>query len=274
MRLLRSLCITIALAGALVVPACASMVSTQQEVQMGLQAAEQIEAEIPVIEDPVVDRYVTALGARLLRGAGDTRDVPYQFRVVDTPQVNAFAIPGGFIYVTRGLIEQARTMSELAGPMAHEIAHVEHRHSVEQLARMQQTELGATLAYVLLGRTPGEVDQAVLGLGAGAYFASYSRDHEREADASAIEYMTRAGIDPNGLMSFFQTLAESEGERGLLDRWFATHPMTEDRVEATRAAIAAKPGGAQLQQNDAQFAQVKARLRALPRSPERAEESR
>ncbi|UJR84675.1 M48 family metallopeptidase [Sandaracinus amylolyticus] len=255
--------LALALVAALAVPACVSTVSTQREVAMGMQASEEIEQEMPILDDPAITTYVTDLGRRLLVGAGGARDVPWQFRVVDTDQINAFALPGGFIYVTRGLVEEAETMSELAGPLAHEIAHVEHRHGVQQMTRMQSTALGATLAYVLLGREPGQLEQAALGAGAGAIFASYSRDDEREADASAVEYTTNAGIDPSGLTRFFATLAAEEEERGVLERWFATHPMTEDRLEATQAAIAAKPS-ADLEIDEPAFQRIKARLRSLP----------
>jgi predicted Zn-dependent protease len=138
--------------------------------------------------------------------------------------------------------------------------------SFEQMARMQRTELGANLAYVLIGREPGELEQAGLAVGAGALFASYSRDDEREADASAIEYLDRAGIDPSGLMRFFETLAEGGRRPGLVERWFATHPMTEDRIESTRQAIAAKPTG-ELQVDEPGFERMQARLRTLPPSP-------
>ncbi|AKF02926.1 M48 family metallopeptidase [Sandaracinus amylolyticus] len=266
MRTKRDGRLALAIVAAVAVPACASAVSTQREVAMGMQASEEIEQELPILDDAEITTYVTELGRRLVGAAGSSRDVPWQFRVVDTDQINAFALPGGFIYVTRGLIEEADTMSELAGPLAHEIAHVEHRHGVEQMSRMQSTALGATLAYVLLGREPGDLEQAALGVGAGAVFASYSRDDEREADASAIEYTTSAGIDPSGLTRFFATLAAEEEERGVLERWFATHPMTEDRLEATEAAIAAKPT-AELQVDDPAFQRIKARLESLPPPP-------
>ena len=255
-----------------VVSGCASTVSTQREVQMGLQASQELEAQLPVLEDALVETYVSDLGQRIVAGLDTAPDVPWRFRVIDSEQVNAFAVPGGFVYVTRGLLEEADTMSELAGPLAHEIAHVVHRHGVEQMTRMQGTELAASLAYVLLGREPGELEQAGLAVGAGAVFASYSRDDEREADASAIEYLERAGIDPAGLTRFFEPLAEGGHRPGIVERWFATHPMTEERIETTRAAIAAKPTG-ELQVDEPAFEQMQARLRTLPPSPPEAETS-
>lgn len=251
---------------ALGVTACS--ISQQQEIELGQQYAAEINRELPIVDDAVVNRYINLLGSQIAR-QGD-RQIEYTFYVVNTDAVNAFAIPGGFIYINRGLIEQTDNLAELAGVMAHEIAHVEERHGVEQLERMQRANLGLNLAYILLGRTPGTLEQGAIQIGGAAIFASYSRSAEAEADAVAVNLLVGAGINPTGLVTFFMELLEERERRpSTLEQWFSTHPLTEDRIAAVRQDVNRIPASTlnQLTVNSAQYEEMKARLRQYPAPP-------
>jgi beta-barrel assembly-enhancing protease len=248
-----------------VVAACG--ISTQQEMEMGAQHAAEINRQLPIITDNTVNNYVNTLGRNI--AAQGQRQIPYRFYVVNAPQVNAFAVPGGHVYINRGLIERARNMSELAGVLAHEIGHVEHRHGVDQLERMQGANLALTAAYVLLGRTPTGVEEAAIGVGGNLYFARHSREAENEADASAVGLLVRAGIDPNGLPSFFNVLlAEQQRQPGAVEQWFSTHPLTTDRVANTQNMISRLPAAQtrNLQRDANAFQSMRTRLRGMPQA--------
>jgi predicted Zn-dependent protease len=250
-----------ALAGITTFGAACASISPQQEVELGQQYAAQLNQELPIVNDGSVNSYVTQLGNQIARQGG--RNLSYRFYVVNTDAVNAFAVPGGFIYVNRGLIDKAANMSELAGVLAHEIGHVEERHSVEQLERQQSANVGLNLAYVLLGRAPSGVEQAAIGVGGSLYFASHSREAEQEADAVAIDYLRGAGIHPRGLVTFFQKLMDDQSRQpSQLEAWFSTHPTTTERVEATNAMIQRVPQAqlSRLQTDSDAFQSMKRRL--------------
>lgn len=218
--------------------ACGS-VSTQQEVEMGTDYARQINAQLPIITDPVIAGYVTLLGDSIARLADD-RNLDWRFFVVDAREVNAFAVPGGFIYINRGLIERAQTMSQVAGVLGHEIGHVTRRHSIKQMEKAQNVNIGATLLCVL---TPSvcesQAGNAALQVGAGALFASFSRKDELEADAEGVQNLVRAGIHPKGIPEMFEILlAERQRSPAAVDAWFSTHPTEETRIAETRRMIA------------------------------------
>jgi beta-barrel assembly-enhancing protease len=262
----------LALTGATTVGTIGCAPSLQEEVQMGRQYSAEINRQLPIVQDAAVHRYINQLGNQIARNA-DTRGVQYTFYVVNSDVINAFAVPGGFIYINRGLIDRAENMSELAGVLGHEIAHVVARHGVDQMVRMQRTEMGATLAFVLLGRQPGQAEQAALQVGAGAFFARHSREAEREADDLAVRYMVQSGIDPNGVVTFFQKLMQDQQRRpGPVEQWFATHPLSQERVENTRAAVQAIPAAQRqgLATNTQEFRQFQARVRQLPPAPRQA----
>ena len=149
---------SVALALPLAAGGCASAgsVSTQQEVQLGAQSAADINRQLPIITNANIHSYINQLGNSIAQRA-DPRGIGYRFYVVNSNQVNAFAIPGGHVYINRGLIQRSSNMSEVAGVLAHEIGHVVQRHGIEQMARMQNLGLGANLAYILLGRQPGQI---------------------------------------------------------------------------------------------------------------------
>lgn len=243
-------------------------ISPREEVELGQQYAAQINQQLPIVEDAAVNRYINLLGDRLAR-QGD-RNIDYTFYIVNTDAVNAFAIPGGFIYLNRGLIEETDDLSELAGVMAHEIAHVEERHGVEQIERSQRTNLGLNLAYILLGRAPSGLERAAIQVGGTAIFASYSRGAENEADATAIPLLIGAGISPVGLVTFFEKLLEERERRpSTIEQWFSTHPLTEERMAEVRARIAQVPASQQrdLIVDSERYEEFKARLARYPAPP-------
>lgn len=246
------------------------MASTQEEVAMGSQYAAEINRQLPIITDPEVARYITVLGDSIARVA-DQRNLDWHFYVVDQPDVNAFAVPGGYIYVNRGLIERAATLSELAGVLGHEIGHVTERHSMEQMAKAQQANVGVSLACILAPNVCNSgLGSTAIQLGAGGVFAKFSRDDERDADRVGIEFVVRAGIDPRGIPAMFRTLlAERESKPGGLDAMFSTHPLAEDRVADAEAIIAQiDPVVLRSLTTDTRaFQQFKARIKSLPPSP-------
>jgi len=240
---------------------------------MGLQVATQAAREMPLLEDEPVVRFVRELGGHIVQRA-DTTGRQYQFQVIDSEVANAFAIPGGFIFVNRGILERAGSASELAGVLAHEIGHVVERHGLEQMAKAQNTNVVVSLIYVLLGRAPGGAEQVALQVAGGAWMAKHSREAEREADRVAVVYLARAGLDPRGMPQFFQRLLdEDRGNPSELLAWFSTHPVTKDRIADTDAMIAQLPPDAveRAVSDLPQFAQMRRRLDALPPPPPEAQ---
>jgi beta-barrel assembly-enhancing protease len=159
--------------------------------------------------------------------------------------VNAFALPGGFIYVSTGLVNAADNVSELAGVLAHEIAHVTLGHSAEQMSRAQNANLGAGLLCVFTSVCQSGAGRAAVNVGGTAYLAKFSRSAEREADLTAIQYVVSSGIHPNGLVTMFEELARmAQSNPGLLDSWFSSHPQAEDRAQYVAARINQFPRGA------------------------------
>ncbi len=257
----------VALSATLSLAGC--IASTQQEVQLGQQYAAQINQELPIVTDPEITRYINALGNQIAARADD-RGLNWQFYVVNDRQVNAFAVPGGFIYVNRGLIERAATMSELAGVLGHEIAHVTERHSMERMRDAQRAEGGVGVICVVTGVCNSGLASGVINVAAGAGFARFSRDDENEADAQGIQHVVRAGIDPRGIPTMFRRLLEErQRSPGALDAFFATHPLEEDRIAATEARInqidpAIRDG---LDRDTQNFQQFKQRVSRLPAAP-------
>jgi predicted Zn-dependent protease len=244
-------------------------ISQQEEVALGADVAGQVAAELPLIRDAAIVNYITTLGNQLAQ-ISDTRNLTWHFHVVDSKEVNAFAVPGGWIYVNRGLIERATNMSQLAGVLAHEIGHVTRRHSVEQMQQAQGANIGVTLACTLTGACGGTAAQVAIGVGGSALFAKFSRADEAEADEEAVTTTIRAGISPNGVPGMFRILlAERQQNPGALDAFFASHPMAEDRITATEAQIATYPATQirGLTQDTQAFQTFRRRLIAMPPSP-------
>lgn len=242
------------------------VVSTQQEVQLGTQYAQQINAQLPIMNDAGVTSYINSLGGSIARVA-DTRGLRWRFYVVDSREVNAFAVPGGYVYVNRGLIERARTMNQLAGTLAHEIAHVTQRHSVEQMAQAQRADAGLTLACILTSVCQSSAASAAIQVGGSALFAKFSRDDEAEADKYGVQYLVKTGIDPRGLVDMFRTLLNERRSRpSAVQGWFRTHPLEEDRIAETQAQIARVPASQLrgLRVDTPSYQQFRSRLLSLP----------
>lgn len=247
LRFISPLAAALVVAASLATAGCASLggpaMSLQEERRLGEEAQAEVEKSMEISRDPVVVNYIREIGERLVRANG-LEDFDYTFDVVESPQVNAFAIPGGHLYVNTGLICLAESEDELAGVMAHEIGHAARRHAVAQMSAQQQTQAaalgGAALLSILLGQEPGSISPAVAipaTLAAQGYLLKYSRDHEREADDLAVQYLHRAGYDPTAVASFFEKLASMDrSEPGRLAALLSSHPVTRDRIEATRAA--------------------------------------
>ena len=253
------------MAGTAGTAACA--ISTQQERELGAQYASEINRQLPIINDATVSRAINTLGDQIARHGG--RGIDYTFYVVNSNQVNAFAVPGGFVYVNRGLIERTTDFTELAGVLAHEIGHVEERHGVEQMERMQRANLGLNVAYILLGRAPSGIESAAINIGGSAVFARYSREAENEADAVATPLLLAARIHPRGLVTMFQKLlAEQDRNPSAVAQWFSTHPTTQDRIAATQASISRLNVSQlrNLQTTSSTYNTLKSRLRQLPRA--------
>ncbi len=251
-------------------PACAPALTTQQEVQAGAQYAAQINRQLPLVNDPEIVRYENEIGNSIARQA-DQRGIRYQFYVVNSDVINAFAVPGGHIYLNRGLIERADNLSEVAGVLGHEVIHVSARHSVQQIQRAQNANLGLNLLYgVLLRRPPGTVEQVGVQAAGAGYFAGHSRAAEREADVQGVRAVTRAGYNPQGMVTFFQKLlSERQRNPGRVEQFFATHPGTEERITLVRQAIQQTPGAqsGNLTTDTRAFQQFKTRIRQLPPAP-------
>ena len=245
-------------------------VSTQQEIQMGAEYAQQINAQLPIISDPEANRYINVLGDSIARLTSRT-DIPdWKFYIVDSKEVNAFAVPGGYIYVNRGLIERTLRMDQLAGVLGHEIGHVVRRHSIKQMQQQQGANIGVTLACVLTSVCNNQAGQAAIQVGGTALFAKFSRSDETEADEEGIKNVVRAGISPNGIPEMFQILLnERASNPSAVEGWFSTHPMEEDRIANTRAIISQISPSVlrSLTLDSKAFQSFKARVRSLPPSP-------
>jgi beta-barrel assembly-enhancing protease len=250
---------------------CAPAMTTQQEVQAGSDYSRQINAQLPIVRDSYTNQYINQLG-RQIAAQADPRGIPYTFYVVNSDVVNAFSIPGGYIYVNRGIIERADNVSQLAGVLAHEIGHVVERHGIQQAQRQQNANTALSVLYgVLMRRNPSTVERAGIQVGGSAVFAGYSRGAENEADRDAIVYLMKSGYNPHGLPQFFAKLmSQQQREPSKVEQWFATHPLTQERVQNTTAAINATPGAnsSRLVTDTREFQNFRARVRSLTPAPQ------
>jgi predicted Zn-dependent protease len=255
----------VALALSVPLVTCACAISRQQEIQMGNDYAAQINAQLPRITDAATNRYLTALGNQLVRATG-VRDLTWNFTIVNSKEVNAFAVPGGHVYINRGLIERATSMHQVASVLAHEIAHVTERHSVDQMQTMQGANMGVALLCTLTSTCESATGRTAINVGGSAALASFSRGDEAEADQVGLALMVRAGIHPDGFPEMFRILLDArERDPNAVEKFFSTHPLAEDRIAATRAEIATY-SAAQLrglQRDSGAFQQFKRRLRGL-----------
>ncbi len=236
--------------------------SLESEIRMGKQYAQQIDATVKLVQDPVVNEYVNRLGQNLVRNS-DAK-VPFTIKVVDSDEVNAFALPGGFFYVNSGLILAADEEAELAGVMAHEIAHVAARHAAREMTRGQWLNIGS-IPLIFIGGGIGYAVQSAASLAVPLTFLSFSRSFEAEADYLGVQYMYKSGYDPQAFLSFFEKLQAKEKKKpGTLSKAFSTHPQTPDRIEKSQEEIAKiLPARQQYTVTTSEFDDVKSRLASL-----------
>jgi predicted Zn-dependent protease len=245
-------------------------VSQEDEVALGANTAEQIEAQLPIVDDAAVDGYINALGDSIAL-LTSRADLDWHFYVVNSSQVNAFALPGGWVYVNRGLIERSTNLSELAGALGHEIGHVVLRHGVDRMKKSTGTNVAVALLCTLTQFCDNPIGQVAVRAGGSALLASYSRQDEREADSDAVQNVLRAGIHPGGIPSLFRTLMEERERRPFgVEAWFTTHPLEESRIQETRQMIDALDAAAlaDLRTDSQQYQAFRAHLLALPPAPE------
>jgi beta-barrel assembly-enhancing protease len=245
-------------------------VSTQQEVQMGQDEAQQVNAQLPMVQDAQIQNYVNQLGNRIARTTSRA-DLNWQFQVVNSDVVNAFALPGGFVYVNRGVLARASNMSEVAGVLGHEIEHVVRRHSVKQMEQAQGANVGVGILCALTGVCQSGVAQAAINIGGTAVFAKFSRTDEIQADEGGFNNVMRAGISPRGMYTFFQKLLAEEQSSGggNASAWFSDHPGTQDRIADIQRMLSQVPASTlnSLATNDAGFSSMKSRLAQLGPAP-------
>jgi predicted Zn-dependent protease len=254
---------------AITMAATACAISQQQEVEMGAQYATQIDTQLPLMKDAQVNGFINTLGQQLA-AVSDSRGLAWHFAVVDSKEVNAFAVPGGWVYINRGLISRAATMDELAGVIGHEIGHITLRHTVQQMQQSQKVGGGLMALCTLTKVCDSKGGQAAIDLGGTALFASFSRQDEAQADDEGVRTSVKARIDPQGLPKMFRILlAERQTNPGAVDAFFATHPLAEDRIAATTKQIASYPPAEVrgLTVDTEAFRSLKRRLAALPPSP-------
>lgn len=236
--------------------------STESEVKQGRQLAAEVDRQAKFIDDPVITEYVNRVGQNIVLHS-DAK-IPFTIKVIDSDEVNAFALPGGFFYVNKGLLLVADNEAEVAGVMAHEIAHVAARHSVENQTKASLLEYLAMGTSIFLGGIPGMIYQNTAGLGLLGAFMKFSRSAESEADKLGVQYMWAAGYDPGAMSTMFEKLeAKNKKKPGLIARAFASHPAPPDRRAAAIALAARFPEHEEYVISTSEFQRVKAKLLRL-----------
>ena len=236
--------------------------SLEKQVAMGKEYAQQVESTSKIIQDPVITEYVNRIGQNLVRNSD--AQVPFTIKVVDSDEVNAFALPGGFFYVNSGLILAADNEAELAGVMAHEIGHVAACHAAREQTRGQLVNL-ASIPLIMVGGGIGYAIESAAGLALPMSFLKFSRNFEAEADYLGLQYMYKTGYDPQSFLSFFEKLEAQEKKKpGFMDKAFSTHPLTPDRVTKAQDEISSiLPPRPEYIVDTSEFEDVKARLAAI-----------
>src|SRR5688572_12163878 len=244
-----------------------NLFSVQQDVEIGKQSADQAERQLPMLDDGSVDDYVDDLVERL-GGAAPGHKFPYQAKVVNATDINAFALPGGYLYLNRGLVQSARSEGELAGVVAHEIAHIALRHGTHNASRAYAAQAGLGVLGGILGRGQGrstaQIINVIGGLGLNAVFLKYSRDAETQADIVGTQILSRAGYDPMDMANFFEVLRQQHGkDPGRLAEFISSHPTPANRSARVQqeARLLGSPGASR---TTGRFASVQGELRRMP----------
>ncbi len=229
-----------------------NLISIEEEWQLGNQLAQDVARQMPVERDA----YVTALGQKIVAQT-PMANLPWNFYIVRNDEINAFAIPGGHVYIHSGLIKAGSNASELAGVMAHEISHVVARHSTEQISRQYGLSV---LAGIVLGQNPAVYQQLLAQILAGGALARFSREAEREADDLGVRFMNQAGYNPDGMVTMFEKLlAREKSQPGAVDKFFSTHPLTASRIKDVQNEIAKLPQKA-TRADEQEFHALKSRI--------------
>lgn len=236
--------------------------SIEKEIALGKSLAQEVERTSKIVDDPVVAEYVNRVGQNLVKHSD--AQVPFTIKVIDSDEINAFALPGGFFFVDTGLILAAQNESELAGVMAHEIAHVAARHGTRQATRAEVANW-ASLPLIFMGGWAGYGIRQAVGLALPLSFLKFSRGFEEEADYLGLQYMYAAGYDPNGLVTFFERIQAKEKRKpGSISKAFSTHPQTPDRIARAQKEIAQiLPSRDSYIVDTSDFEAVKARLEGI-----------
>jgi predicted Zn-dependent protease len=236
--------------------------SLEKEIALGKQLAQEVERQAKIIDDPIIAEYVNRVGQNLVRNS-DAK-VPFTIKVLDSEEVNAFALPGGFFFVNSGLILKTDTEAELAGVMAHEIAHVAARHGTRQATRGELINIG-TIPLIFMGGWTGYIIRQGAGLAIPMGFLQFTKAFEKEADYLGLQYLYKSGYDPTAFVDFFEKIQTLEKKKpGTMAKVFSTHPMTDDRIKSAQTEIekilVAKP---EYVVNTSEFNDVKGRLNML-----------
>lgn len=239
--------------------------SLEKEIGWGRQLAAEVESQSKLIDDPVITEYINRVGQNIVLHS-DAK-VPFTIKVVDSDEVNAFALPGGFFYVNKGLILAADNEAEVAGVMAHEIGHVAARHAAENYGKMQTLSIGMLAGMILTGGIGGTILQNTAGIWQGMAFMKFSRGAEIEADSLGTQYLYASGYDPTAMGTMFEKLmAQNQKKPGFFARIFASHPPSPERRDFTLNLSARFPEREEYIINTSEFQRVKARLLRLSNS--------
>jgi predicted Zn-dependent protease len=237
--------------------------SIEKEIALGKQMAQEVERQAKIVDDPIIAEYVNRVGQNLVRNS-DAK-VPFTIKVIDSEEINAFALPGGFFFVNTGILLNADNEAEMAGVMAHEIAHVAARHGTRQATRGELAQIGSIVPMIALGGWAGYGIYQAMGLAVPLGFLKFSRGFESEADMLGLEYMYKAGYDPTSFVDFFEKVESQEKRKpGTMSKVFSSHPPTEDRIKHSQETIQKylkeKP---EYVVNTSEFNDVKARVVAM-----------
>jgi predicted Zn-dependent protease len=234
-----------------------NLISLQEEWQLGQQLERDIARQMPLVDDRAALAYVNAVGQRIVRQT-ELAQLPWEFHIVANPEVNAFNIPGGHVYVNSGLITSTDDVAEFAAVLAHEISHGVSRHGTEQLSRAYGI---SAIGSVLLGQNPKVYEQILAQVLAQGSLARFSRSAEVEADRLGVHYMFGAGYEPNGMVDMFRGLLEQRRRQpSSVEQFFATHPLTEDRIGTVQQEIAQLPRRAGLTTTDPEYDRLQSRV--------------
>jgi predicted Zn-dependent protease len=248
------------------VAAAVTLVSVADEIAMGREAQQQVRKQVPQLTDPAVSRYVARVG-RTLAARATGPGYPYSFSVANYREINAFALPGGPVWIHRGALAAAQNEAQVAGVLAHEIAHISQRHAAQQITKQLVANgllglLGAVIGGDSGGARMARMSAQVL---AGGYMLKFSRDDEREADSAGAQIMRRAGWDARQMIAFMETLQREQGRNpGAVEIFLSSHPAPGERAARLRTGLRSVSGG---RRDSAEFQHVRKRLAALPKAP-------